>query len=157
MIGVFGDADPTKRAEWVTLVQEGGDIPRAQWSDDNQGQGLCERLVTGLSVTIYTAAVGNELQPQNKIVGAYYSYVTAPVRYEKPDAVRQEIELRTVVTFVELPDRIMVEQVLAAPRIVPTMPADFFYPFALSTSGSTPAGGVPLLAALTMSLLSARW
>ena len=102
-----------------------------------------------------TAAVGNELQPQNKIVGAYYSWVTTSVQFRKP--VTQEIELRSVVTFVELPDRIMVEQVLAAPRIVPAMPADFFYPFTLSTSGSTPNGGVPVLAVLVLSLLTARW
>jgi hypothetical protein len=152
VIGVFGDSDPTIPAEWIDLEQEGSDVPTAEWSEE---RGLCDRLVTGLSVTVYTAAVGNELQPQNKIVGAYYSYVTTSVQYARP--VTQEIELRTVVTFVELPDRIMVEQVLATPRIVPTMPADFFYPFTLSTSGSTPNGGVPLLAVLVLSLLTARW
>jgi len=151
VIGVFGDSDPTVPAEWIDLEQEGSDVPLAQWSES----GLCDGFVTGLSVTIYTAAVGNELQPQNKVVGAYHSYVTTSVRFEKP--VAQEIELRTVVTFVELPDRIMVEQVLAAPRIVPAMPADFFYPFTLSTSGSTPNGGVPVLAVLVLSLLTARW
>lgn len=156
VIGVFGDSDPTRRAEWVKLEQE-GDVPTGDWVCPDQLPCMCQRLVTGLSVTIYTAAVGNELQPQNKIVGAYFSYVTTSVRFDAPsEQVEQGIELRNVVTFVELPDRIMKEQVLAAPRIIPTMPADFFYPFTLSTSGSTPNGGVPLLVVLTMCLLMAR-
>jgi hypothetical protein len=154
VVGVFGDADPNKRAEWVELRQDGAVAP-ASW---NEELGMCDRLVTGLSVTVYTAAVGNELEPQNKIVGVYHSYVTTPVTFAASNPnLRPEIELRTVVTFVDLPDRIMEEQVLAAPRIVPTMPADFFYPFTLSTSGAAPNGGVPLLAALAISLLLVRW
>merc|ERR1712054_489775 len=148
LVGVFGDSDPTKRAAWVELVQD-GIVEEAAWSDN----GLCDGLVTGLSVTIYTAAVGNELEAQNKIVGAYYSYITTPVRFERAlPELRQAVELRTVVTFVELPDRIMVEQVLATPRIVPGLPADFFYPFTLSTSGTTPNAGMPLLTVLAASL-----
>lgn len=39
------------------------------------------------------------------------------------------VELRTVVTFIEVPDKVLVEQVKPAPRLLPEFPDDMFYPF----------------------------
>lgn len=163
-VGLFGDSNQYVMAEWIPIQQDGTVAP-GDWNSDT---GVCTNLVTRMHLTLYTAAVGNVLAPQNKIVGAYRSYGTETVGHSGSDNLKQRMELRTVVTFVELPNRVLEEQVratapralrsarcltalvrcqvLATPRIIPKMPADFFYPFKLSTSGAGSAA--PLLVAL---------
>jgi hypothetical protein len=141
-VGLFGDSNQYVMAEWIPIQQDGTVAP-GDWNSDT---GVCTNLVTRMHLTLYTAAVGNVLEPQNKIVGAYRSYGTETVGHSGSDNLKQRMELRTVVTFVELPNRVLEEQVLATPRIIPKMPADFFYPFKLSTSGAGSAK--PLLVTL---------
>ena len=59
---------------------------------------------------------------------AYQSYGMSSVRYSADPGdvtsgnARQPLELRTIVSFVELPDKALVEAVKPAPRLLPTFP-----------------------------------
>ena len=116
-VGLFGDSNQYVMAEWIPIQQDGTVAP-GDWNSDT---GVCTNLVTRMHLTLYTAAVGNVLEPQNKIVGAYRSYGMETVGHSGSDNLKQRMELRTVVTFVELPNRVLEEQVRATAP-VPCVP-----------------------------------
>jgi|EP01047_Picozoa_sp_COSAG01_P035121 tectonic-1/3 len=133
-VGVFGDAVGEHLADWVEIKQDVA-ISAAAWSETDK---TCGAMVTEYRLNIFTAPVGNVQQAQSKVVGAYYSYGVETVRFaQSNDNVRQAVELRTVVTFIELPDKVVAEQLLKPPRLVPELPTDIFYPFTLNSEGAT--------------------
>jgi hypothetical protein len=133
-VGVFGDAVGEHLADWVQIQQDAA-ISAAAWSETDK---TCRGMVTEYRLNIFTAPVGNVQHAQNKIVGAYYSYGVDTVRFRQSNSqVQQAVELRTVVTFIEQPDKIMTEQLLKPPRLVPELSTDLFYPFTLTAPGTT--------------------
>ena len=152
-VGVFGDASAEFVSDWIALKQDVA-VSAAQWTESTSS---CEKLATEYRLTLFTAPVGSIQQPQAKIVGGFYSFGTDSVRFEQASASSlQALELRTVVTFVELPDKVLSEQLLEPPRLIPEMPADLFYPFTLElkTSGAGGLqGGRSLLLLLVLAVL----
>ena len=77
--------------------------------------------------------VRSQARPRSCLFGvvagaAYQSYGMSSVRYSADPGdvtsgnARQPLELRTIVSFVELPDKALVEAVKPAPRLLPTFP-----------------------------------
>eukprot|EP01051_Picozoa_sp_SAG22_P009432 SAG22_NODE_788_length_7234_cov_18.112123_4_plen_79_part_00 len=65
------------------------------------------------------------------------------------------VELRTVVTYIEMPDRVLVEQVKPAPRLLPEFPDDIFYPFEWQETEAEEESGAPAAATVSVALLLA--
>jgi len=119
-----------KPLNWIAVVPEEED-PKG--GDFDATTSTCNGMVTGLDYVVYTTPIGNALIAQDKIVAVTRRYSTG-TRSFSGAAVTQDIELRTTVSFMELPDNVAVEKVLPAPKIIPELPADLFYPFDLSSA-----------------------
>merc|ERR1740117_637229 len=125
-IGIFGDASFKLLNDWVEIKKYAA-ASEGSWTDTTQ---TCRGLITEYRIDVYIAPVGNVLAPQWKVIEAYQSYGTSAVPFRPLTGTsRMGVELRTVVTFIEVPDKVLVEQVKPAPRLLPEFPDDMFYPF----------------------------
>ncbi|KAJ3281566.1 Tectonic-1, partial [Blyttiomyces sp. JEL0837] len=145
-VGRYGNSNVTLVDDWVPiLVQELGDK-----SGIDQGPGICTSLLTEVDMQFLTADLGTSVNPQTAIIGArvVLTYGTFTYRCMNPDDCRgnnigsngneklQKFRLRNSVTFVKVSTGGAQPYVPPAPRLLPLLPDDLFYPFNLPTSGA---------------------
>jgi len=95
-VGAFGNADPLRTAEWVEIVSEAPASLSTVWQSSSRS---CSGVAAGLNVEFLTAPVGEEGNPQNKILVARVAYARDTWTYTSRTGT-QTFVLTTSVSFV---------------------------------------------------------
>jgi tectonic-1/3 len=131
-VAVFGNPDPANSADWVPLLKD----PQPAMEVVNPGSGVCPAVPVNVHLEVLYALTGDFTNPQSKIVGARFSYVTQNIQFichmpfcqSQFSEKTQLVEFSSSVAFVDVSSR--PEQLLKPPfRVSTELPADFFYPF----------------------------
>ncbi|XP_053209404.1 tectonic-3-like [Panonychus citri] len=135
-VAMFGNPNLTNQADWIPILVD--DEPQIIQSDSIPrltADERCPALVTGYSLDVYYALVGQESQSQAKIISVVK-------RYNKPIDFRLRcysilcrfksnhylLELSISVNYIDLTSPIVTK--FASPPILKfQLPSDFFYPF----------------------------
>ncbi|RWS04610.1 tectonic-1-like protein [Dinothrombium tinctorium] len=133
-IGIYGNSNASEKSDWLPiLVDDEGinphNIPIAT-------RHKCPVLITGLSISIFYAFVGDVNQPQAKIISVIKKYtktLRVPFRNDHIYSNRS-IQLSISVYFHDITSSI---ETIAAPTPLfkIELPHDFFYPFFVNNTG----------------------
>lgn len=137
VIGAYGNADPLNAADWIPI--EVDDLSAtADVTMYNSQRKQCDNIVTSLNVEFMYANMGEESNPQRKIVAARMWYGTDSWRFRQSlSTTPQRFAFYTTVTFAEFPSEQTGAFVPPTPPILPQLPHDLFYPFVLSEASTT--------------------
>eukprot|EP00940_MAST-03C_sp_MAST-3C-sp2_P001579 g1579.t1 len=154
MIGKYGNSDPLDFDDWVQLNMES----ISTFSDVtlyNTLKRQCDNIVTSVNIELLYAYVGEEGNPQPKIVAARTWYGTDTWRFRGEDrsGLKQSFAFYTTVTFVPYNTGDADDAVPPSPDLLPTLPHDLWYPFTLSAG--TRGGEVSLVSVVVASLFVA--
>ena len=138
MLGKFGNSDPLNFDEWIELESESIST-FAQAALYNSQDRQCENMVTSLNLEIMYANVGEEGNPQPKIVSARLWFGSDTWRYRDTSRVNatQNFGFYTTVSFVNYDSETTGAVVPPTPDLLPTLPHDLWYPFTLSGTTSS--------------------
>ncbi|KAL5007458.1 hypothetical protein ScPMuIL_016264 [Solemya velum] len=139
-VATFGNSDPEKVGDWVSIVVSNKPSGTATSSITQSGP-ICE-LVMGMHIQIIYANVGSLANPQPKILGVSYIYneredvgFTCIGAYCQlgTTAMSQGYEVSQSVSFLDI-SQPAVGYVGEAPIFLAKVPYDFFYPFLTAAS-----------------------
>ncbi|KAJ3290577.1 Tectonic-1 [Borealophlyctis nickersoniae] len=144
-VGRFGNASWEDLEGWVQISNDNSSATAVLGTPDPAG--TCSSLLTELDIQILTAPLGSKINPQPAILAMRINYVLGRFQYRcttpldcatvpVPPATtpQQSFRIKTTVSFVEIENRPEM-LVPPAPRIVPPLPQDVFYPFKIGGSG----------------------
>lgn len=158
-IGMFGNADPLDASDWIALTTESLST-YADVTMYNAKLRQCDDIVSSINLELLYAPVGENSDPQNKIVAARVWYGTDTWRFRRTDrsGFAQTFSFYTTVTFVEYDVSMIEDYVPSTPDLLPKLPHDLWYPFTLSSGRRRSEISVVLLAtALAASVAAALY
>lgn len=132
-MGIFGDSHPASQEDWLPLSLT---LPPAglerNWDATTQS---CSNVLSGIRIDVLTADIGEVLRPLRKVVGAQLELSTQTV-FARRCAIGRScntvFSISASASFTTLPPEGRIyEFVPQTPQIIPSLPADFFYPFYL--------------------------
>ena len=131
--GIFGNSDPLKVDEWISIEVQG--VPsRTANADEHNAQRICTEMISSVDYEFVTMKVGSIANPQYKIVSASMSVQTSTWTFRQPvNTQKQAFPIKTTVTFLAM-DQAADQFVPIMPAIIPELPWDVLYPF-VSQSG----------------------
>ena len=139
-VGAFGNADPWKAWEWVPLTLPTSALPSATWDG---ASGVCRGIPAALNLEFLYIDVGEAANPQARIAAAVLSYSPDTWVFSREDVrdtanadgsyPRQTFTLTTTVTWSRYTASRAVDYVAPDPPLIPSAPADLWYPFAGSS------------------------
>ena len=148
-VGKFGNTSFLNVDDWVPIINAvpnslTGTVPIIE-----PLAGTCTSILTEFNMEFLTAKFGSTSNPQLGIVGARYSYTSGSISYRclnsldcikpsdlitggsnTPGATPQLFRIKSTVSFVPISDDPSLV-VPPAPRLIPPLPNDIFYPFSL--------------------------
>ncbi|KXS17982.1 hypothetical protein M427DRAFT_133121 [Gonapodya prolifera JEL478] len=138
-VGSWGNSSWQDPAGWVPIL---GAAPAAGRSAaPSTIPGLCSDVLVSFSLEFLWTDLGSRLNPQPTIVGSRARYVLGSLQYrcESPadcqgvgaSVHKQQFLTRASVTFVRVGKEGARAYVPPAPRLLPPLPRDVFYPFTL--------------------------
>ena len=130
-VGVFGNSDPLKTAEWLALTVPASAPQAAQYDADTR---TCSNAIVGMHLQLMTAFVGKQGNGQRKIVAGRLQYITGSWQHTTAASSTQAYPVQTVVTWTHLPDEELEELLPPVPRVIPAVPSDFFFPFNIGST-----------------------
>ncbi|KAL1518606.1 hypothetical protein AB1Y20_002894 [Prymnesium parvum] len=132
-VGAYGDSHPGSPDDWVPLTVS---LPASAfdrtWDAASQS---CRNVLSGIHLKILSADVGNVLLPVRKVIGAQLEITTQTVITRRCAIGRRcntVFSISASTSFTTLPrEGRAYEFVPQTPQLIPSLPADFFYPFFL--------------------------
>ena len=150
-VGAFGNSNVTQVSEWMSILSE-NESPQVRDASRTAALSLsrkCPYLVTGFSYEIFFSFTGLIDRPQAKILSVVRRYTSQTgVRIASETSasggVRREhnVELSTSVSFFDMTHSRRTS-FAPAPVLRLQLPADFFYPFFISSSARPQASLLP--------------
>ena len=133
MLGKFGNSDPLNFEDWIELDSES----LATFSEAtlyNSQDRQCENMVTSVNMDIMYANVGEEGNPQPKIMTARLWFDSDTWRFRGTSSINatQNFAFYSTVNFVNYDSETTGVIVPPTPELLPTLPHDLWYPFTLS-------------------------
>ena len=130
-VGKYGNADPLQRAtDWIEVTRS---LPTssAAWVEKSRS---CTNLVTSMHYEVLVAKAGEGGNPQRKVVAMNTRFGTEDLWFRMAGKTeQQQIIFTSTITFVEwegaVGAAITAPLVLGVRPLLPSMPADLFYPF----------------------------
>ena len=134
-IGIYGNADPLDKSQWVPITVK-TPLSSRRW---NAASGTCSSMFTSMEIKFLVAKVGEKNNPQNKIVSASIFYTNSDWTINTPVAntvTPQTFSLSLTVSYIYAKQSDLVGYVPPPPPVLFKVPYDVFYPFVLSSSAS---------------------
>jgi hypothetical protein len=151
-VGVWGNASAENLFDWLAITTESFPTTTGTWIDETS---TCANLVTTLNIEIITADYGSKYNPQRAVVSARASYARQAVQFTQATATAtQRVSVGATVSFLHWPWSGIKEVVPSSPPVLPSLPADFLYPFYMP-SNSAAAGSAAGLALWTLVVAAA--
>lgn len=150
-VAVYGNANVSLMSQWLPILShtEWPQVRDASKTPSLSPAGECPLLVTGLSLEVYFALTGLTDEPQAKILSVIRKYTSqAGVKISTSADSGHVVEVLTSVSFFDMTHSRRTS-FAPAPVLRLQLPADFFYPFFISSSAHLQ----PSLLVLTVLLL----
>ncbi|CAK6436248.1 unnamed protein product [Pipistrellus nathusii] len=141
-VAIFGNADPTQKAEWTRILIGNCNVSATHCTS-------CCVVPVSLQTQVLWAYVGLQSNPQAHVSGARFLYQCQSIK----DSQVTEMSLTTTVTFVDITQK--PEPPRGQPRTDWKLPFDFFFPFkvAFSKGADSQKGSVSPVLILCLLLL----
>jgi hypothetical protein len=149
-IGIYGNADPSSREQWVSYAAPTVPLSRS-WVSST---GTCTGMTTSLNYKFLVTKTGESKNPQDKIVAIQVTYGVSDVRIAKSALDSEEkgrVQFTTTVSFIR-DDGSLEGYSPPDPPVLFKVPYDVFYPFFLDSS---PAPRGAPISFLSLGLLGA--
>ncbi len=132
-VGMLGNAHPWKAWQWAGISAPAAYPPAPVAFDANNG--VCTGVPATLAVEFLWASVGESGNPQSRILGVRYRYISDSWALSREDvrttapAAPQTFAFATTVTWTQYGSSAPVPYVAPAPNVLPTLPSDLWFPF----------------------------
>ena len=159
-IGKFGNASYMNRWDWVKMINDKVDALQTvctqffPWQvstltllspfkgTSSAQPGVCSSILTHLDIQFLWADFGSSVNPQPAIIGVRVVYIPGTFKYScsnnvdcaNSGASAQNFFIRASASWIKVPEQKLSQFVPPAPRIIPPIPEDVFYPFKLGAS-----------------------
>ncbi|KAL9188182.1 hypothetical protein ACHAXT_006560 [Thalassiosira profunda] len=130
LLGIFGNADPTDRRQWIPIESPMGDPDFAVKSRSFvEAENRCVGMPSRLRFEILWTHVGNVENPQAKILSAKRSFEDGPsLQHTLPPNEKQPFSFVTTVSWTYLQPESSIAK-SPPPSHIFSVPYDVFYPF----------------------------
>ena len=132
-VGTLGNAHPWRAWQWTAVSAPPGYPPAPVTYD--AGAGVCSGVPATLAVEFLWAYVGVASNPQAKILGVRWRYISDSWAFTREDVratgagAPQAFAFATTVTWTQHATSAGGVQVAPPPNLVPRLPSDLWYPF----------------------------
>lgn len=136
-IGIYGNADPLDKSQWLSLATSSAAVSTRRWSDAAR---TCTNMAAGLNYKFLVAKTGELNYPQAKIVAASADYMLADWAWTGSPASQSATQLFTLtitVSFITTDLNGLTGYTPPPPPSLFQVPYDVFYPFTLDTFTSS--------------------
>lgn len=132
-VGTMGNAHPWKAWQWTPISAPAAYPPSPVTYD--AGNQVCGGMPATLAVEFLWAAVGEASNPQAKVLGVRYRYLSDSWAFSREDVrdtgagAAQTFAFQTTVTWTQYATSYPGLYVAPPPSVLPKLPADLWYPF----------------------------